>query len=118
MCGLAADESLPEKLVGKYWALRYCLDRVQSPLLDGDLARLCVECGFGKPTAAQTAGPGFVDLWFLKRVRANDPVVVDWRGKKVSATLVGVTIGKQVRVLIENEERLVQPEQVTLPAAA
>lgn len=118
MCSLINGEPLPEKLVNKYWANKLVADRGGFPIRS-EFIRICVECGFGKPTERE-ANPTVVDLWRLKKVKSGDAVIVEWRGKKSPATLLSVTVTNKIRVLLDNdsEERQVEVGQVTLATAA
>ncbi len=119
MCSLPGVEPLPEKLTNRYWALKTCLDRVGQGggMSMGDLARLCVEAGFGKPTEAELH-PSFVQLFRTKKIAVGADVLVNWREKKVAGTLVSVDALNRITVLVDGEERKVAAECVTLQAAA
>lgn len=119
MCSIPSGEPLPEKLADKYWAHRYCADRISHGLDNSDLIGICVACGFGKPTAKESAGPTVVELWKSKKLSAETPVLVEWRGKKVAGKLMRVTASNQCGVLLPNDpqEKLVNVECVTLPKA-
>lgn len=118
MCSLINGEPLPGKLVDKYWSNKLVADRGGFPIRS-EFIRICVECGFGKPTNRE-ANPTVVDLWRQKKAKAGDAVVVDWRGKKANGTLVTVTVMNQIRVLLDNDpdEKQVEVGQVTLATAA
>lgn len=86
----------------------------------GDIARLCAEAGYGKPTAEEKAGPSVVQLWRMKQLTSDDPVIVNWRGEPKEGRLLAITIQNECKVLLKDdpEERLVDPSTVSLPQSA
>ena len=118
MCRLREDEPLPQKLLDKYWQLKRCMDRIQAALTLSDLARLCVECGYGKPLPEDNKQPTVADLWRKQQLQQGAAVVVEWRGTKVKGALHGVTSGNEIIVTLDGdpERRRFSVDRVTVAA--
>lgn len=117
LCGLQASEPLPDKLQNRYWAAKFVCDRAPGYPVRNEFVRICVECGFGKQTENEMH-PSVAQLWRRREIRAGQPVIVNWREKKVSGQLVGLDAVNQATVLIEGVERKVAVENITLQSAA
>lgn len=117
LCGLHASEPLPDKVQNRYWSAKFVCDRAPGYPVRNEFVRICVECGYGKQTEHES-NPSVAALWRRKQIKAGQPVVVNWREKKVSGQMIGLDAVNQATVVIEGEERKVNVECVTLQSAA
>ena len=115
---LRPDEDLPPKLVERYWVNKRCADRMGYGLQQGDLLRLAVESGFGKPVEADNVGPTVADLWRKQQLAPEAPVMVQWRGKPTPGKLIRVTSSNECVVSLDGdpEERRFSVDRVSLAA--
>lgn len=105
--GLDEHQSLPEKLVEKYWELKRVCDRLDVRVSERDIAQLIFLGGFGRPTTAEKAPLTLVQLIRKKQVKRGDLVLVKHRNKWVEATLIGVSGKSEViaQIADDPEER-------------
>lgn len=120
MCGITDQDPLPKKVTDSYWSFKICADRGGIPMLPGDLVGICVECGYGKLTKREAAGPDVVQMFRTKQIKSGDAVVVQWREKTYEGKLVTVTLDSKVCVLLKGDpqEHLVDVNDVSLPKVA
>src|SRR4051812_9120507 len=97
-CALPASEALPEKLQNRYWANKIVCDRAGLQVR-GEFVRIAIECGFGKLTERE-ANPDVLTLWRRGVVKCNQPVLVNWREKKVPGTLIFINATNEATVMI------------------
>ncbi len=118
LAAVPATEPLPEKLTKRYWALKTCLDRVGTAVSINDMARLCVECGFGVATERE-ASPDVAIMFRKQQVKTGAKVLVNWREEKLPGKIVGVNSRNEILVLLDNgNQETVKSDQVSLAAAA
>lgn len=103
MCRLRQDEELPKKVTDKYWAFKRCIDRIGERVMAGDLARICVECGYGKPLDGDSKGPTVADLFRKKQIPVETKVAVEWREDLAEGRLMGVDSSNQCLVILDGE---------------
>ena len=117
--GLKGHEGLPPKLEEKYWELKRIFDRTGTLIRAADLAIVCWQLGYGKPTVQELAPPTVVQLWRKKQIKVDEPIVAKWRNKWCDALLKGVTPNDEVVVLVigEVDEQRLKVDDVKLPAA-
>lgn len=117
LCGLPATEPLPKKVQDLYWKAKYVCDRVSGYPVRNEFVRICVEAGYGKQNERE-ANPDVATLWRRKEIKAGQPVLVNWREKKVPGTLYALSAANDATVIIEGQERTVKVDCITLQSAA
>lgn len=105
--GLDEYQSLPPKLVQKYWELKRICDRLDVRMSERDIAQLIFLGGFGTPTKAEQAPPTVVQLIRKKQIKIGDEILVLFRKKWTEAVLRGVSGKSEViaQIADDPEER-------------
>lgn len=115
MLGLPELAEQPAKVVDAYWELKRCGDPIDCGTTDTDLKWLLYHLGYGK-RVAKVAGPTVVELWKKKKIKAYDPVLVQWRDEEIEARIVRVKTNGEVLIeLPEGAEHSVTPDKVRVP---
>lgn len=116
LAAIPETDLLPEKLINKYWANAIVANRCGWSLSNETLVRICVECGYGKLTEAESH-PDVAAQWFKGTLKKGTPVKVNWREEILTGKIMGVNGKRECVVLMDSgEERTLKPEQVAVAA--
>lgn len=111
-------ESLPQKVVDRYWQYKRLFDRVSTNLTPADFARIALDCECGGEVAADTKTPSLFELWKAKKVKNGAVLTIQWHGEKRNGVLVRANPDKTCIVKLDGEvqEHTIPAEQVAVAA--
>lgn len=106
MCGIEESVVLPPEVVLQYWRARRIFGRVAGggPLPPAVLVQigLCSGLGYTLPTDAKPIT--FEDRIRDGKVKRNDRIVIEWRGKPTEVTFLQMGSDRRVKFLMDGKK--------------
>lgn len=106
LCGIQESDPVPPEVEVQYWRARRLISRVGAggPLPPAALVCVGLCAGLGYEIGKDEVVVTFEDRVRSGDIKANDRILVDWRGKKAEVTFLKLTTGRRVQFLFDDKK--------------